>query len=492
MSDYNFASEHKDDMRGVFLRLYCENTLADGTTTNYTEEDVKNFLQRYWDGNSEIGYALHDKDIHISGTCKKPHFHIAMWRTVRGNYHFDAIVKALPGIHVEQMKKKEEAFAYLIHATFPDKHQYSIDELHLNFPLEQYEEYVAVAVERYKQKEAKHAEKVAKLDANKNMRNEMLSDNYAEKQHKKEIEALYQETRTAILNGELKQRTYRNRLINEPDSLFAEMWDVYHAKLDKAFKERLEWMKEHCRNRKLTTIVIEGAGGDGKSNLAVQLCERNGYLYSESGSKNDPMQDVLPDDDCYILNEARDDTLSFTDFLMLTEPFKSVSIKSRYANKMFFGSLLIITTPVPLNTWYTGDKVKDVNYNGKNARLQFDRRINYVIKCTDKEYKVYSHDKYGYDHYLYTVTNPLVLKQDPKPSTLLDNPEFVLKGVSGVADTLGVADAYSSYIDDFKASQKQTTEEIEEAEDLYEESPEMIAFWEEFDKLANEDNLGGN
>ena len=444
--------------RGYRLRVFLENNSAEHGIVRYTLDDIKNFLQKYIDGPAQIGWCLHDKDISVeTGELVKPHVHIVM-RYLNAGSHYEkkVLIKELPCVDVRKLGYKESAFAYLIHSNedLDEKYDYGYDDVHLNFDLDTFKEYCVFSRAVKISKEERDAKANEINTALKNVDLQMKLDAFEKAEHKEELHDLYQETRAAILNGELKQRTYRNRLINEPDSLFAEMWDIYHAKLDKAFKERLEWMKEHCRNRKLTTIVIEGAGGDGKSNLAVQLCERNGYLYSVSGSKNDAMQDVLPDDDCYILNEARDDTLSFTDFLMLTEPFKSVSIKSRYANKMFFGSLLIITTPVPISTWYTGEKIKDVNYEGKNARIQFDRRINYVIKCSKDKYKVYSHNADGTDTHLYTVANPLLFKEEPKTSTLLDTPDFVLKGVSGVADTLGVADKYSACIDEFKEQQK--------------------------------------
>lgn len=406
MSEYSFASEHKDDMRGVFLRLYCENHLSDGTITNYTEEDIKNFVKRYWDGNSEIGYILHDKDIDADSVLKKPHYHIAMWRTVRGNYHFDAIVKALPGVHVEQMKKKEESFAYLIHATFPNKHQYDVSEVKLNFPVEQYEEYVSVAVERYKQKEAKHSENVAKRDANKNMRNEMLADKYAEHQQKKEMDKLLEQMLAEILSGKITRRNLNDMIIDNPHSILTKTFNAHPTKFERAFKMRADWMGDHYKRRDLHVVFIEGNGGGGKTDLSTYICEANKWRYSVSSAENDIFENVKEDDDCFIFNETVEPG-KYRDFLRWLDTYFNPTLGSRYHGKQFFGHTVIITTPKTIDEWYSKEGVADGDYDGESTRVQFDRRIHTLIKVKSKYIEEYIHHDDGTNTLLKRYHNPI-------------------------------------------------------------------------------------
>lgn len=445
MSEYNFAGEHSQDMRGVCLRLYVENHLSDGTITHYTEDDIKKFVAKYWDGNSEIGYALHDKDVDPDGNLKGAHYHINMYRTVRGNYHFDAIVNALPGVHVEKMKKKEEAFAYLIHATFPNKYQYDVKDVVLNFPIEQFEEYVAIAVERYQVKEKAHAESVAKRDANKNMRAELLLNDFQRKKHDLEIEQLYFEYRTKILQGEIGRRAFENMVVADAGGVLSEMASTYSAKIEKSFKTRLSWMTNNIKGRDLTVIAIEGTGGGGKTLLATRICEEYKWFYSISSAKNDPFQTVQEDDDCFILNEFRDSTIPFSEFLRTTEPYLNNQLGSRFHNKGFFGKFIIITTPTAIKDWYRGVGVADGNYDGKSTRNQFDRRIHYIIKIQGKneEYlSVYKHFPDGHDELLKRYHNPVALvPADSKVKHLLDD-SFWSKPIDSMADVLKVKDAY--------------------------------------------------
>ena len=72
-----------------------------------------------------------------------------------------------------------------------------------------------------------------------------------------------------------------------------------------------------------------------------------------------------------ILDDLRDSSFEFEDLLKILDNNTSSSVRSRFANKVFNGEIIIITSSVPLNYWY-----KDLQFNRTETLDQLYRRIS--------------------------------------------------------------------------------------------------------------------
>ena len=134
-------------------------------------------------------------------------------------------------------------------------------------------------------------------------------------------------------------------------------------------------------DRQLEVVFIQGKAGTGKTYYAKKLLTSLGYDFAISSSSNDPFQDYLGQK-AIILDDFRDKDssyddggFSFADFLKIIDNNTMSSVKSRFANKVFNGKMIVITTPKPLCYWYTQQRLaKD------DSLKQLYRRIGlYVV-----------------------------------------------------------------------------------------------------------------
>ena len=107
------------------------------------------------------------------------------------------------------------------------------------------------------------------------------------------------------------------------------------------------------------------------------------YDYCISSSSNDPFQDYLGQR-AIILDDMRDTAFDLPDLLKILDNNTSSSVRSRFANKVFNGSMIILTSSVPLNFWY-----KEYRYNSVDTLDQLYRRINIYVEVKEKEILVY-------------------------------------------------------------------------------------------------------
>ena len=135
-----------------------------------------------------------------------------------------------------------------------------------------------------------------------------------------------------------------------------------HAQLDKLWKL-------HCQclslkpDRLIDVMFIQGKGGTGKTYYAKKLLGQMGYDFCVSSSSNDPFQDYMGQK-AIILDDLRDSTFNFDDFLKILDNNTASSVRSRFSNKVFNGKMIVITSTVPLHYWWNVFQQEEGKSNG--------------------------------------------------------------------------------------------------------------------------------
>ena len=104
-------------------------------------------------------------------------------------------------------------------------------------------------------------------------------------------------------------------------------------------------------DREITVVFVCGKAGAGKTYYAKKLLSGFGFDYCISSSSNDPFQDYLGQKGM-ILDDLRYMDFELSDLLKILDNNTSSSVKSRFANKVFNGQMIVITSSVPLRYWY--------------------------------------------------------------------------------------------------------------------------------------------
>jgi len=298
-----------------------------------TEERIKKVIEEY-DTIKEWAYILHDKDKNEDGSNKEPHYHVYLW--FQSPTQSDLVAKwfELPQNFISKVKgRKKDILLYFTHKNAPTKHQYQDEELKSNFSVKEY----------------------------------------------------------------IEKQSYFERLSNFKEYSYASHINfIYDNFTEKEKTKAYQYLKEqyllHCEyletkgDRSMKVIFINGEAGSGKTTFAKKICEQLKLDYYVSSSNNDALggykgQKVL------ILDDARDSTFSFNDFLKLLDNHTSSSVRSRYNNKVFNGDIIIITSVIPLFQWYSGVDSKV----SQESKTQLYRRISeyyemdkYTIKAYDR------------------------------------------------------------------------------------------------------------
>lgn len=163
----------------------------------------------------------------------------------------------------------------------------------------------------------------------------------------------------------------------------------------KVFSQLERLWKMHCQiltldtDRHIDVIFICGRAGTGKTYYAKKLLTGMEIDYCVSSSSNDPFQDYLGQKGI-ILDDIRDSAFELSDLLKILDNDTGSSVKSRFANKVFYGDVIVLTSSVPLCYWY-----KEYRYNSIDTLDQLYRRINTYAEVKEKEILVY--DEVGKD-----------------------------------------------------------------------------------------------
>lgn len=129
----------------------------------------------------------------------------------------------------------------------------------------------------------------------------------------------------------------------------------------KAFTQLKKLWELECQtlcldtDRNMHVVFITGKAGCGKTTYAKKMLDKLGYDYCISSSSNDPFQDYLGQK-AIILDDLRDKSFELEDILKLLDNNTKSSVKSRFNNKVFNGVMIVITSSVPLNYWYSSYK----------------------------------------------------------------------------------------------------------------------------------------
>lgn len=318
----------------------------------------------------EWAYIIHNKDTYKEddkavlegkanvGDSVEPHIHLYMnfgnsaaKETDVAKWFKDSVIR------IERIKgRKADILKYLTHKNAPTKHQYNIEEVVTNIDI------------------TKEIEKAETAEANRNYQN-----NIDDILHK-------------IADGTIREY---NRFDYIDEAILAKNANLFKN----AFKNRSEKIMRDP-NRNLNVIFIYGTTGSGKTTYAKELAStvEDGSYYISS-SANDSLQDYAGQE-TLILDDLRDNVFEFADLLKVLDNHTATSIKSRFYNKTFLGSTVIITTTDPIENWY--------HWNSED-KGQLRRRIsNYLVMDSEKiDFYVFDPD-FDYNKKLeHTIPNPI-------------------------------------------------------------------------------------
>ena len=301
--------------------------------------------------------CLHNQDKNDKGEPLKPHYHVILhFGRSQDTANCEKWFNCSPSA-IEKIKGRwKDAILYIIHRNAPEKYQYLPESVKANFD---YADELEKALKAGKQK------------------------------------GIAQELATAIMRGE---KTYRQA--------FAELQLYDYAQNGSRFLR--DAYSIYSRNshpqRDISVIMIYGASATGKTALAQELCKADGVDYCLSGSGSDPLSDYMGEQ-ALILDDVREDTFSFTEWLKLLDPYTGSPIRSRYSNKIFTGKYIYITVSTNPIMWFTGTY---------EERWQFYRRIKVFIHVTLEtvtQYDGFTHQGNYVDRgeLLMTYKNPIPL-----------------------------------------------------------------------------------
>lgn len=190
-----------------------------------------------------------------------------------------------------------------------------------------------------------------------------------------------EEIKKSKILGNFKEYSYAQQL-EYVDSLPVADKTTAFNKLKKLWELRCEVLMLNPE-RDIEVMFIYGKSGSGKTTNAKQFARSKGYDFYVSSSSNDPLQDYRGQK-CIILDDVRDTTFEFEDYLKLTDNNTASSVKSKYYNKVLMCNLIIITSSIPLSFWF-----KSIMYGRKEDLMQFYRRINAYVEITNSEISVF-------------------------------------------------------------------------------------------------------
>lgn len=305
-------------LRNANIRISKINNTKNGLI-EYSYEDIQKIVID-WSNEKEIEYfmIMHDED--------KDNIHYHLVLRFGSVTRFETIKNKFPYGNIENSKSSKNSIQYLIHQNSPEKHQYSPTDIITN-----------------------------STDLNKYLLKSKVSEEL-------DINFYVDE----IANGRIKEYEYTEKIP-------VDIYTKYSNRIDKAFKFYYDKMLLDS-DRNIDVEFYYGQGGTGKTLYAKTLCMLHNESYYISSSSNDVMQDYKGQD-VLILDDLRDESFKFDDLLKILDNNTKSTINSRYRNKLFIGTRIIITSNIELKEWYKWQKKEDIH--------QLHRRIPTMLKFTE-------------------------------------------------------------------------------------------------------------
>lgn len=384
--------------RTANIRVTSVNSTEQDGLVTYMFSDVCSVLKE-WASSAGITYWTieHKADDDVS----KTHFHMVI--KFKSPVHFETIKNRFPYGDIESSRNLRASIQYLIHLNDKSKVQYSWDDIETN----------CLDMSPYK----------------------ILSSS----QQEITLQAVY----AAVSEGVIRE-------YNLFDKVPIELYAKHRTKIDNAlmfYREKICMEKD----RDIRVIFMSGSTGIGKTTFAKRYCESINADYCISSSSNDPLQDYKGEP-VLIMDDLRDDSFKYHDFLKLLDNHTKSTIKSRYHNKAFIGDLIIITSTRPINDWYFNKTPEDKHQLYRRVRtwFKFDGNKIFYFEYDDKTKR---YELVG------SSPNPIVIKKE-KTKQLID--VFSSMGVEFTPASLspipGFVDASVSELTD------EETKKIEEGE----------------------------
>lgn len=276
----------------------------------------------------DFAYIIHDKDKNFNGEIVKPHIHLCV--RLKDSYDSKYIANwfQVQENYVGKIKGRwKDMLEYLTHKNAPEKHQYSDDEVVSNFDWVKERDTLTGDERKY-------------------------------------------EIINKIVNGDIREYNYY-------DCISIEEYDKYKRSIDNAFKYRLDKIKGVERN--MECIFITGDSGTGKTTYAKMIAEDKGYSVFVSSGSNDPLDDYKGQD-CVILDDLRPSSMGLSDLLKMLDNNTASSVKSRFKNKVLECKMIIITTTLDIDTFFS-----NVFTEEKETSIQLKRRCRLHIRM-EKDY----------------------------------------------------------------------------------------------------------
>ena len=350
--------------------------------SGFTDEKIKGVLA---DLPCEYAYILHDKDVytkedeeknenHKEGQPKAPHYHVYI-NFGKTTWDSDRVAKRfeVAGNFVNKVKGRQADMEdYLTHRNAPEKFQYADDEVISNYDWQK------------------------------------SRDTKKEKGNRKE-RAFF--IRQKIVDGEWRDYNLHN---------FINAHEYYEHKkvIDNAFDYRTRLLKG--ANRNMQAIYIYGDSGTGKTTLAKDMASEHGYSVYVSSGSNDVLDDYRGED-CVILDDLRPSVMGLTDLLKLLDPYTASTVRSRYKNKVLECKMIIITTTLPIKTFFN-----HVFESEGETAVQLQRRCKAVFHLTQMEMTPYVwQDKSRTYLRMPSQKNPCLSKYELRDMSVMETEEYL-------------------------------------------------------------------
>lgn len=379
-----------------------------------TEEEWK---QQIIDDYSEIGkesqfcyFIFHDKDMLEDGNVKPLHVHIVI--KFENARRIGALMKKLGISRVENISKVKSykgALSYLLHVTKQARNDgkfiYSQSDLYMYGN---------------------------DIDSDSNYKyahfNNMTVGKTDDKDIKDEIEKVIQEAIYEMrVNGTIFDVNDLSDKFPDAKVMATNLFYNYQHKLKCAEADYFEELaKERALNgRKLITALFSGAGGTGKTELALamsRLLSNSRGVHVATAKSPDKTYDpfnTYKNQNISVLNEMEGGMFGPREFMDVFDPWHYAPVPSRNNNVHWLADYAFLTTSKSVERFRNemfryskggariiADNMDELSFRDrdeyKDEAFQFTRRIKHYVQIVEKDgYKlinvfVFDNDKYGY------------------------------------------------------------------------------------------------